>query len=350
MVSEAKRYFKVIPVKNIYYMLSYAFKALKEKEYKSVAVEEFENIYDLLASIISVATNILIKRGLGREYIPLDEITSSPRGKIDVSYSIKCNLIFKQKLKCEYDEFSIDTYQNQILKTTINLLLKTNVNLNTKKKLKVLMMYLKNVTLIDYHYINWNFNHNRSNKHYELLMSLCYLVLKGMLQTQSDGTVKLMDFIDEQRMCRLYEKFILEFYKKECSWLEATSSKINWQLDNDFDDLLPNMQSDIMLSNGNGILIIDAKYYQTNIQERFDKKSLISANLYQIFTYVKNKQYEDKNKIVSGMLLYAKTEDEIQPDNEYLMSGNKISVETLDLNNDFNYIKEQLLMIANMLI
>ena len=69
------------------------------------------------------------------------------------------------------------------------------------------------------------------------------------------------------------------------------------------------------------------------MQEQFGKQSYHFNNLYQIFTYVKNKEYElkDKEHSVSGMLLYAKTDDEIQPDSEYLMSGNKtvISVQFL---------------------
>ena len=36
------------------------------------------------------------------------------------------------------------------------------------------------------------------------------------------------------------------------------------------------------------------------------------------------------------MLLYAATDETIQPDSSYQMSGNKISVKTLDLNRDFN--------------
>ena len=42
------------------------------------------------------------------------------------------------------------------------------------------------------------------------------------------------------------------------------------------------------------------------------------------------------------MLLYAKTDEEILPNNEYRMSGNKISVKTLDLNCDFSEIAVQL--------
>ena len=62
------------------------------------------------------------------------------------------------------------------------------------------------------------------------------------------------------------------------------------------------------------------------------------------FTYVKNKDMEfgDKPHTVSGMLLYAATDEAVQPDNSYQMSGNKISVRTLDLNKDFVEIAAQL--------
>ena len=42
------------------------------------------------------------------------------------------------------------------------------------------------------------------------------------------------------------------------------------------------------------------------------------------------------------MLLYAKTDEDIQPDNVYQMSGNQISVKTLDLNLPFSDISRQL--------
>ena len=68
---------------------------------------------------------------------------------------------------------------------------------------------------------------------------------------------------------------------------------------------------------------------------------------YQIFTYVKNKDREFGNKLhtVSGMLLYAGTDETIQPECSYQMSGNRISVRTLDLNKDFAQISGKLNMI-----
>ena len=42
----------------------------------------------------------------------------------------------------------------------------------------------------------------------------------------------------------------------------------------------------------NSILIIDAKYYSHALQTHFDVSTINSGNIYQIFTYVKNKQKE----------------------------------------------------------
>ncbi len=66
-------------------------------------------------------------------------------------------------------------------------------------------------------------------------------------------------------------------------------------------------------------------------------------NLYQIFSYVKNLEaFNDGNKQIAGMLLYAKTLDQVQPDDVYYMSGNTIAVRALDLNQDFNDIRKDL--------
>ena len=153
-----------------------------------------------------------------------------------------------------------------------------------------------------------------------------------------------MDFFDGQRMCRLYEKFLLEYYRKEHPELTANASQIAWQLDDTENQMLPRMQTDIMLSKNNNILIIDAKYYSHMTQQQYGIHTLHSNNLYQIFTYVKNKEFELRNyeHTVSGMLLYAKTEEEIKPYNVYQMNGSQISVKTLDLNLPFAEIAVQM--------
>ncbi len=336
----------MILIQNIYYMLSYAFSVLNEQGYKNIATEEFDNIPELCAAILSKGLSMQLKRGLGKEYVLQTDTLSALKGKIDISESIKTRLMLKRQMVCTYDDFSINSKMNQIIKATIKLLIHYGVS--RKKELRKLLIFFEEVEDIDIYNVDWHIQYNRNNQTYRMLISICYLVVKGLLQTKTDGSTKLMDFLDEQRMCRLYEKFILEYYKKEFPKLTVKASQIPWGLDDGIGTMLPIMQSDITLSFGEKVLIIDAKYYEHTIQKQYDKATLHSNNLYQIFTYVKNKDYEFgyNPREVSGMLLYAKTDEEIQPNNVYQMSGNKISVKTLDLNCDFNMIKEQLDAIA----
>ena len=255
----------------------------------------------------------------------------------------------RKKLVYTFDEFSTNSYMNRIIKTTMLILLKSKISTARKKEVRKLLVFFGEVDELDAHTINWNIRYNRNNQTYQMLVSICYLVIKGLLQTQSDGTTKLMDFLDEQRMHHLYEKFILEYYRKEFPQISANASQIPWKLDDGVSDMLPIMQSDIMLTYAGKTLIIDAKYYGQTLQRQFDRYSIQSGNLYQIFTYVKNKEAEiseQEHDSVSGMLLYAKTDAEVYPENEYRMSGNKIEVRTLDLSGDFNSIKKQLNHIA----
>ena len=126
---------KSIYIKNIYYMLAYAFQSLKEESYKHIETETFQYTSDLLAAILAQGIANQIRRGLGREYCRQMQSLSSPRGKIDVTNSIKAQTLFRRQLICVYDEYSENMYMNQILKTTANLLLRCpDVALAQKKK------------------------------------------------------------------------------------------------------------------------------------------------------------------------------------------------------------------------
>ena len=333
----------MIRIQNIYYMLSYAFQVLQQKGYQNCAVEEFDHTAELLCEILIKGITIQLKKGIRREYFPREEECTAIRGKINLTESMKIKAVMKQQMICRYDEFSMNTYENQVIKATCQLLLRADVSKKRKRVLRKLMVYFQDVSNLKVQTIQWNFSYQRHNKTEQMLFSICYLIVKGLLQTERDGTVRLKRFFDEQQMHRLYEKFIFEYYKKEMPMIATTSARIPWQLDNDYDQLLPRMQSDILLEYKGKILIIDAKYYEhtLQIQEKYRSQTIHSANLYQIFSYVKNKDVWH-NGMVAGLLLYAKT-DETEPfEYEYQMSGNQIAVKTLDLNVPFQEIAKQL--------
>ena len=114
----------MIRVQNVYYMLAYAFSVLKEKAYRDVALEEFSNVADLCAAILERGIALQIKRGLAREYQDTTEPLAALRGKIEAAESIRTRSILHHKLICTFDEFSINSPANRILKSTVQMLLK----------------------------------------------------------------------------------------------------------------------------------------------------------------------------------------------------------------------------------
>lgn len=344
---------KSVLIKNIYYMLSYAFSSLNQTSIEEIEKEEFDHIHNLFAAILAKGIGLQLKRGVYKEYLKKDENVVVMRGKINVDGTIKNKLAKKIMLDCEYDELSENNLLNQILKATSFLLIKHgDVDEVYKSDLKKKLLFFSEVDLIDLKSVKWSsIRFFRGNHSYRILISLCQLLVEGMLVTTEKGELKLEKFLDDQAMSRLYEKFILEYYIKEFPDLKAKSSQISWSLDDGIGTMLPNMQSDIMLSKGSNVLIIDAKYYSSTTQVHYDRHKIHSGNLYQIFTYVKNKgaEFKENTHSVSGLLLYAKTDQEIQPDGDYMMSGNRISVKTLDLNIEFKEIAKKLNQIAQSL-
>ena len=350
MVSSMKRNSHIF-IKNIYYMLAYAFTTLIPREEDEIAQEEFEDIHNLLAAILAKAIGQQLKQGVHREYLNRTEEMASMRGKIDWSGTMQAKLTRRRVLSCVYDDLSENNLLNQILKTTVLRLLRyAKVGEKYKDMLKREMLFFSAVDTIEPSSIRWkSLCFHRSNQSYRMLITLCQFILEGMLLTTEQGEYKIISFDDEQNVYRLYEKFILAYFSKEFPKIRVCAAQIPWALDDGCNAMLPIMQSDIMLSYGRKVLIIDAKYYAKTVQVQYDKPKVHSNNLYQIFTYVKNKAAELGNNAyeVSGMLLYARTDEEIQPDCTYQMSGNQISVKTLDLNRNFRFIKAQLNAIAD---
>ena len=342
---------KSIYIKNIYYMLSYAFQILKQSNYDEVASEQFENAQDLFAAILSKCIGQQLKRGLYKEYVTRHETLSVMRGKLDLPETIQNRIQRKQKLACEFDELSENNLFNQILKTTMHfLLIDGGVDPERKAALKKLLVFFDGIDTLNPVEIPWSrLSYQRNNQNYEMLMNVCYFVLDGMLQTTEKGEYKMTAFSDEH-MARLYEKFILEYYHQHHTYLtEVKAGQVKWDLVGDNSEsmirFLPIMQTDIMLRLKEKVLIIDAKYYGRTLQKQFDKYTLHSNNVYQIFTYVKN-QDKDNTGDVAGILLYAKTDEDITPDVMFNMGGNKIGTKTLDLNKEFSLIAAQLDKIA----
>ncbi len=338
---------KNIFIKNIYYMLAYAFRELRQDNYASIAGEKFENVNQLLAEILKRGVAFQLKQGLHKEYASQRDAIINVKGKVNVYGTLKEKQLRRARLVCDFDELSVDCVFNRIIKTTIGLLLKKgDIRQEQKNALKKILLFFSEVSFIDSRLIHWDqLRFDRNTRTYHFILQICHFILDDMLLTTESGEYRLPTFSDGY-MCKLFEKFILEYYRKEHPETKARAKQIRWNIDSSCSDtgILPVLQTDIYLTLKNRILIIDAKYYSHTMQSKFDRRTIHSNNLNQILVYVLN---EDGNRqdrgTVDGMLLYAKTDEDIVPDGQMKwQGGNIISFRTLDLNLDFTEIKRQL--------
>ena len=336
---------KGILIRNIYYMLAYAFQELRQNNYAEIEGEAFDNIYDLFAEILGKGISYQLKQGLYREYVSYNESLQTVRGKIDMSETIRNRMRNNLQINCDYDILTEDNIYNQILVVTSHVLLKhSDVKKETKMRLKKLLLFFQNVSVIDVHTIRWDsLRFDRNNRSYRLLLYICYFIVKEWLLTTENGNFNMQAFSDEH-MCRLFEKFVLAYYKKHHPEFKPCAARIDWNIVEEQSDTsaLPIMQTDILLTIGERTLIIDTKYYSKILQQQYGKETLRSQHLYQIRTYV-NEYDREHNNNVDGMLLYAKTKDSDFEDATIShRDGYSLFIRTLDLNTDFEGIKKRL--------
>ncbi len=87
----------------------------------------------------------IVRSGLRGDYVRNEGNEKYLKGKLVFSEHIKKNLIHRERFYVSYDEFSINTHANRLIKTTINYLMKKNFSIDTGKKLKQLLFIFSDI-------------------------------------------------------------------------------------------------------------------------------------------------------------------------------------------------------------
>lgn len=338
-----------IPIKNIYFLLCYALEIVEECNLRLSDPDDCDSQQELLARLIQKEVELQLKQGLYCTYQGRYENLPTVRGRIVMSSTIQTLCSCTHKIGCNFDELSINNIYNQIVKTTIYLLLNSDtVKKETKSALRKLIPKLSEVSLCNPKIIPWDtLRFDQSNRRYRVLLKLCRLVIQGLLIDDKKDGEQLSSQLSEGVMHKVYEKFILNYYKYHYPELMPEASQVHWNLtDTTWSDYLPTMKTDAVLT-GISKLIIDAKYYKKAYQYNFGTPKFYSNNMYQIYTYVKNES-ESSDRNVAGMLLYARTQDEPILQEAFRLGGTWFYVRTLDLDLSTDDIRRQLDEIANL--
>ena len=337
-----------IPIENIYFLLCYAWNKLDEKERVNVAIDDKTELLDLFAKVLINATKMLLKRGIDKNYIDHTEELAGVKGKVQISQTLKSNLLFKQRTICNFDDFSSNIILNQILVSTIYRLIRTKgLDRQLKNELVSLQRMLSGIDQIEI--TNPLFKQvrlSRNNRFYGFVMNVCQIIHGSTFPSEEQGKFKFSDFTrDDRKMNQLFEAFIRNFYRIEQKKYKTVKKEtIKWQfdnIDNDSYQYLPQMETDITLENDTEKVIIDAKFYRETMTLNYDKERIKSANLYQLFSYLLNQHDSNlKTHKATGILLYPTIETDYNLNFKYL--GHKILIRTVNLNSNWRNISSRL--------
>lgn len=342
-----------IPIKNIYYLLSYAWNKLEEAEKLEIDLSDYQDSLNLLARILVNGTNRLLKKGLDKTYITVNEDYPGIKGKINFKDSLRKNLFSQGKAVCTFDEFSQNVLHNQILKSILRILTRT-VGLETELKNKVYECVNRFVEVDEIDIQLHQFSKvkiHRNNFEYDFLLKISKLVIECVVFNEDKGTYKFIDFVrNEKAMAYLFEDFVRNFYKKEQRIYKVSREDIKWNAKSIEDsnlNLLPKMQTDISLVSTDRKIVMDTKFYKQTLSFNFSEK-FHSANLYQIYAYINNLESNDtdpKNKYCEGFLLYPTVQKEI--DENYWLENHKVRIATVNLNQEWELIHDRLLKLIS---
>lgn len=348
-----------IPIKNIYYMLCYAWDILDIKNDVLVDEDDFNDAYDLLARIFSYGVGKLIRSGFHKSYIDKQEDLSTLRGKININESIKTLSFINKRLVCDFDDYSTNDIFNQIVKYTMNSIVKNNnINKKTRNYIKKQLPFFADIKEKEPTKANRvKLFFNRNNVIYKMIIQVAIMLYDNTMVNENEGNNVFKDFFREEQMQKVFEMFLLNFYKVNLdnSSYRVHAPKIDWHIEEDAEDIwsglfevgkkLTDRRTDIVVENKKlkTQFIIDAKYYEhtfVNAYMNINDERVRTSHINQVRGYVLDSEF---NGFKYGALLYPMTNNDIKNGIIWDIKGSPIIVKTVNLNDNWKNIETDLL-------
>ena len=276
------------------------------------------------------------------------------RGRINLTKTLKHRSLDKARVWCEFDELKHDEIHNQLIKATLERLRGDPQTLpSLKRELSQLVRAFETLGVTDIVIKSQDFRRvqlHRNNAFYAFLLHVCELVHHGLFPEQQGAAAPFASLMeDEERMNRVFERFVRNFFRQEQDELDVSSELIDWDLSDKEAialELLPNMRTDVSLRGPHRTVIIDTKYYAETLHTHHDKRRLRSAHLYQLFAYLKNMERNSvPDSRADGILLYPTVGEEVRFSAS--IQGHRMSARTINLSKPWNEIHRDLLSILD---
>ena len=338
-----------IPIRNLYYLFSYAWQRFPEGEAVDVGVDEAPDLPNLLARILIGGANRLMRRGLDRGYHAFVEETRAPRGRMMLDAIVKGQTLRKGAVVCAFDELTSDVLHNQIIKATARCVATARgIDRGQVDELGLVVRRMAGVS--DIKLSGDAFKRvqlSRNTSQYRPLIKLCELVYRAQLPEENGVGSRFADILkDEAIMSSVFEDFLRNFYSHEQSEFKVGREVMSWDaepMEVGSNGYLPIMETDITLRSKIRTVVMDAKFYRDVLVARAGPGKVRSGHLYQLFAYLEHAALRAPTLPCDGALIYPATGPSIAL--RYRLRGHEVVVRSVDFTRDWREIHAELLAI-----
>ena len=319
----------MIPVRNWWHMLLYAWDLVEFKDRFPSGVTDAPELRALLTNILVYLTKRQIRRGLRGNYVERSEELQGVRGRIDFAQTLRGMSIYRGRLHCEHEEFTLNVPRNQIVRSTLNDSLNqwfTRVEREREKygtlvsdvEALLRMLYEIDRVRVTRRLIASELRQlGRNEREYKLMLKICEMLQDpSMPRSDEVSDLEYVDWLRKQEHA-IFELFVANFYKlhlRGTDWDVSTQGEQYWNAASDEragNVRLPIMKPDVVLRHRSigKIVVLDTKWYSSPVSERNDQHTVHTSNLYQMYGYLASQDHKsDQYRTATGILLYGQTE------------------------------------------
>ncbi|MEP9324991.1 5-methylcytosine-specific restriction endonuclease system specificity protein McrC [Paraburkholderia phymatum] len=343
-----------IPIKNLWFLLSYAHNLARFADRLPVEIGEQDDIPELLGRLLAFLVERRIKRNLTRAYQPREARLTRVRGRIDLVKTLSAGELQQGRIICRFEELDADTPRNQLVRYALAHIASTVRDQALERRCGLLASELGRLGVSFRRPSRSEMAREqigRNDADDAALIVVSNLALDPRLPSEESGDSRVARLQrDERLLPYIFEKAIAGFYMHELpnkEWRVRPQKVLAWPVASPtpgLHDLLPGMQADIVIDSRitNRRVVVDTKFTDILTRNQFGTQRFKSNYLYQMFAYLRSQTgFGDKHaEEAEGLLLHPSVG--LHVDESFFVQGHRMRFATVDLGGEIHSIHSAL--------
>lgn len=267
--------------------------AVHEAELARLATQNL-NILEIFIRLFCDKLFAEVHRGLASRYERHSDNLPTLRGKLLTGLQATLNAFHPERFQCEFDEFTVDTPLNRVLKAAVRRLRRITQHGDNARRLAELDFTLDGVSDVPAATLEWHRLHfDRANRRYEPLVEMARMVLQNRSQDVTSGSLDGFGLVFD--MNELFEEYIGEIARATFApdWQVVLQGPQRYLLQDQSSgaDVFQTKPDITGLRDSKPTWIIDTKWKPLDEQEH--NHGVGQADVYQMLGYAKRYGVKD---------------------------------------------------------